>query len=78
MSDAPTLSQQLRMLALKMSRHERATANMTEMLDNTLDLHNALIEWICNTDHDDAADEISAILEVYCTRPVVLHATTVG
>lgn len=38
------------------------------MLDHTFDLHNHLTEWAVNTDHEQAAKEVLAILERFA-RP---------
>lgn len=76
--NAPSLSSQLRALAIQVAQHEKHTESADSMLDQTFDLHNELTAWILDTSHDEAAEEISAILEKYITRPKVLSQTRSG
>lgn len=45
------------------------------MLDRTFDLHNDLTDWATNTEHDEAAMEVMAILDQYTTVPVEPNIT---
>jgi DNA-binding FadR family transcriptional regulator len=73
-----SLSSQLRSLAIQVAEHERQASASSNMLDTTFDLHNELTNWICNTDHDEAAEEVSKILEAHLHRSKVLSHTSSG
>lgn len=67
-----SLATQLRSLALGVAATEARAEKQQIMLDDTMDLHNELTDWVCNTEHSEAADEITAILEKYTKKDVQL------
>lgn len=62
------LASQLRSLALSVSDAELKLAGRTEILDCMMDLHNDLNRWSVNTDHEIAAQEVTAILDQYLQK----------
>lgn len=63
--DAPDLGTQLRSLAVEAEALEAKSNRRGMLLDRSMDLHNELTDWACNTDHADAAEEVTRILDKY-------------
>ncbi len=62
---AQDLGTQLRSLAVEAEAIEARSNRRGMLLDQSMDLHNDLTDWACNTEYVDAAAEITAILEKY-------------
>lgn len=62
------LGQSLRSLALNVSDVELKLAARNGMLDAMMDMHNDLNRWAVNTEHDQAAEEVMAILDQTLAR----------
>lgn len=67
MNDDPAhlLSQSLGSLSVGVAALEAKYNRMSGMLDQTMDMHNELTDWMCNTEHVEAAKQVSAILDKY-------------
>lgn len=63
-----TIAPRLRQLALEVSRMERHATQQSQLLDSLFDLHNDLTDWAVNTEHEEAALEVMAILEKYVRK----------
>ena len=62
------LGQSLRSLALGVSDLELKLAARNGMLDAMMDMHNDLNRWAVDTEHDQAAQEVMAILDQTLAR----------
>jgi hypothetical protein len=70
------LGDTLRSLALDVSDIELKLSARNGMLDAMMDLHNDLNGWAVNTEHDQAAEEVMAIVDQYLARVQQLGLTT--
>lgn len=77
MTGTDSLASQLRTLALGVAATEARSENQQALLDKTMDLHNDLTDWACNTEHTEAAAEIMELLERYVTQPQIVLAPVV-
>jgi len=71
-----SLGSTLRSLALSVSDLELKLAGRTEILDCMMDLHNELNVWAVNTEHDQASQEVMAILDQYLAKVQQIGLTT--
>lgn len=79
----PSLSHSLHVLLQQAIDAEAHQLSQAAMLDLTFDLHNDLTQWAVNTEHNDAALEVMAILEQYVLagvepvhRPLIRSSNT--
>lgn len=62
------LAPQIRQLAYDVARIETQSVKQQQMLNAVFDLHNDLTDWATNTEHEEAALEVMAILEIYAKK----------
>lgn len=66
-----SLGDHFRALTSQVDKMEASLNKTQQLLNNQLDLYNLLTNWITETDHDDAAQEISNLLEFYLQSPTL-------
>lgn len=68
------LAPQLRQLLSEAEAQDARDAAQRAMLDQKLDLFNDLTDWCGDTEHSEAAAEVTRILEKYATGKTVSAA----